>query len=74
METLNSLLSNDIGYLHALRYAQPLPTLLPTAVGNNPVPKKSNLISGILIFSIVIFIIVSIRNSIEKQLKAQNEQ
>ncbi|MFM2393649.1 MAG: hypothetical protein RLZZ546_1631 [Bacteroidota bacterium] len=29
METLNSLLSNDIGYLNALRHAPPLPPAAP---------------------------------------------
>lgn len=29
METLNSLLSNDIGYLNALRHAPPVPPAAP---------------------------------------------
>ena len=29
METLNSLLSNDIGYLNALRHAHPVPPVSP---------------------------------------------
>jgi hypothetical protein len=31
METLNSLLSNDIGYLNALRHAPPVPPAVPLA-------------------------------------------
>ena len=34
METLNSLLSNDIGYLNALRHAPPVPPAAP--VVNQP--------------------------------------
>lgn len=32
METLNSLLSNDIGYLNALRHAPPVPPPAPAAI------------------------------------------
>lgn len=43
METLNSLLSNDIGYLNALRHAPPVPPAAPVVnqpeVINIPVKK-----------------------------------
>ena len=32
MENLNSLLSNEIDYLQALRYAQPLPQIPPPVI------------------------------------------
>ena len=32
MEAINSILSNDIGYLHALRFAQPLPAIIQEPV------------------------------------------
>lgn len=32
METLNSLLSNDIGYLDALRHAQAIPLATPVVI------------------------------------------
>ena len=31
METINSLLSNDIGYLNSLRHAPPVPPAVPLA-------------------------------------------
>lgn len=38
METLNSLLSNDMGYLNALRHAPPVPQVVPMV--NPPVDIK----------------------------------
>lgn len=48
MQTLNSLLSNEVGYLNALRNAVPFPEtkapeMLPTATPQLPIVKESSL-------------------------------
>ncbi len=74
MEVINSSFSNDIGYLHALRHAPPLPPVIPPVdIVSDPSVKMAATWVIITVGAIVISILIYEKwkdNQNKKKLKA----